>query len=1059
MSSDGVIRRLGSVAILFAVLSAFLIMLGHPMLVMAQGVAAESAPSCNCDLKGLMEELRAAQASRERLRRENTQLAEKVTRVQQQLLKDAAKASEGVDPYTNTAAVVAWNAFSLLMDASLDWADARLDLGKAELKESLGIDWADVAGPSGRAAKLLAKKATVKGSKVGKGAGGTDDKTLKMLAALSNPLVETAAKAMQKMTDNLAKITATRNAERLAWARLLGADCRAALKEYCPMGDVGGLGKRDLDAAIGKVNYPPELVSPHSDRALEEQYYPRGFLKGDINDVREMLTRTGDLSKQVYQHRMAAGDIEAEAMKAAASCSVCAMLETLRALSEMGDRVEALEADWRHSYLKLLRSVTGSHKDIVRLWKEETKGRSREITSHSAYKFAGLAFSLFTRTTVAGTAFSMADAVSEISQALGDLYYKAPVADEIKRNARLTQVFADGMKQPIEELSTLARTIEAGKVRLIAKIVQCGDFKECPPPGVVEIVASRGGEILYKWHSGDPRPRISRAIDRGGLDLRITFDTDMDQDIPAVVAVDGYGTVEGKWRGPRVWAGQLEIPEGEALGKLAGWRTVTIEATARSGIPLKAATPKPGVPQLLRDARLHFEAGRPQLAWVRVMGGGRVYYDSGKVDEPLPPGSYTILLRFDRPMLELMPADVILEPVTPPEKAGERSLHDDSAVLKSPARPPGIRPLGNWDGKDTWEGGFELPPGDAFERLQGVWTLAVQALSQAGRKLDGEPAVDGEQPNRSHTLRVAAAKPVDPMIAGCWSYTPFGRIEISSSLRNGFIVADVPVNTWLKGVRRLEFVGNYAATTRRLSLKHDYTPETLGYFLYEQDPDYKRLLATGAKYVLNVTLVDKPFVFSNTWPHLAGELSTGLGGNPGRLNLIRYSPEYYSLTITGSDYRTPRQAIKSGEPFWIVARSGASCPLVKDKIPLYLDTDPAVIPPLEVMLEETGVGTGEFRSSADGIRVHESFSRPSAVLRIQPGTLPLSASVAVSATVEIPFISNGPHVPGLQAPAQPASPAPPPSAIPRPPRFEPPQPPEPGPLLEPELPREFEAPR
>lgn len=430
-----------------------------------------------------MKEIHEAEA---RLKKDNFTLSRKVSGIRQQLLQDAERESKSKD--INFTKTVAWSAFNLLTDVSMDWLDAAADAGKEIHKIAGGARGLRIAIKGGR--KLL-QKGVVKGGKITKTINGFMESTGVNVNRLnSTPQLHAAAEAVNQMASNQAELMEYKRIEQVIWNRLLGnARCREVLKELCSPASIDDMRKNNVQNQLDKISYPylnhaiydfEKLKDTYGYRAYSgNDYEEKGFSDAELkDDVMPRLKQYQYFKEQSYKFKQLAGQLISSARRASRDCNICEMLQALKGLSDLKNELDAIEYDWRKVYAGAIKGVIGSHKDLAKMW--NARGKSARITSHPLYQFAGLGFALFSATSPVGTAFSAATAVSEISQAVGDLVYKAPVAEEIKRQAKLLKVFADTLNSSIGTLSDTGNRITKARAELISRLFDCNKIKTCP---------------------------------------------------------------------------------------------------------------------------------------------------------------------------------------------------------------------------------------------------------------------------------------------------------------------------------------------------------------------------------------------------------------------------------------------------------------------------------------------------------------------------------------------------------------------------------------------------
>jgi len=449
--------------------------------------AVNQEKPCKCDVRKLLKLLQELLENEEQLKRKNADISQSLAKTRQKLLEAAEQESRsGETSFTKT---VAWSALNLLMDVTLDQADKAFDFGTKSLNE-LGTGIRTVKGGARVAGKFLGKGAS-KGGQIGKvaydylGSAGANADRLKKY-----PELNAAEASIRKMGENQAESMENKRLEQLIWNKILGSPgCLEALNTQCSLADIEYVSKRGVLNQLDKVSYPylnfvihdiERVADTYGYRAFPgKDYEEKGFSHAELKKyVMPKLELYQYFDEQAYKYNAVAGQSIAAAGRASEKCNTCKMLKALKGLSDLKSEIDVLENDWKGVYVGTIRGVIGSHKALAKMW--AAKGSPAKITSHPLYQLEGLALSLVSVTTPVGTAMSAAAAVSEISQAVGDLVFKAPVTEDIKRQAKLMKVFADSLNNSIGALADTSNRIEKARADLIRRLFDCNKIKTCP---------------------------------------------------------------------------------------------------------------------------------------------------------------------------------------------------------------------------------------------------------------------------------------------------------------------------------------------------------------------------------------------------------------------------------------------------------------------------------------------------------------------------------------------------------------------------------------------------
>jgi phage shock protein A len=449
--------------------------------------AVNQEKPCKCDVRKLLKLLQELLENEEQLKRKNADISQSLAKTRQKLLEAAEQESRsGETSFTKT---VAWSALNLLMDVTLDQADKAFDFGTKSLNE-LGAGIRTVKGGARVAGKFLGKGAS-KGGQIGKvaydylGSAGANADRLKKY-----PELNAAEASIRKMGENQAESMENKRLEQLIWNKILGSPgCLEALNTQCSLADIEYVSKRGVLNQLDKVSYPylnfvihdiERVADTYGYRAFPgKDYEEKGFSHAELKKyVMPKLELYQYFDEQAYKYNAVAGQSIAAAGRASEKCNTCKMLKALKGLSDLKSEIDVLENDWKGVYVGTIRGVIGSHKALAKMW--AAKGSPAKITSHPLYQLEGLALSLVSVTTPVGTAMSAAAAVSEISQAVGDLVFKAPVTEDIKRQAKLMKVFADSLNNSIGALADTSNRIEKARADLIRRLFDCNKIKTCP---------------------------------------------------------------------------------------------------------------------------------------------------------------------------------------------------------------------------------------------------------------------------------------------------------------------------------------------------------------------------------------------------------------------------------------------------------------------------------------------------------------------------------------------------------------------------------------------------
>ncbi len=200
--------------------------------------------------------------------------------------------------------------------------------------------------------------------------------------------------------------------------------------------------------------------------------------------------------------------------------------------------------------------------------------------------------------------------------------------------------------------------------------------------------------------------------------------------------------------------------------------------------------------------RLLLRPGNPQVIRVTISNREEILYQQpGNIDKPLGAGSYRLEIEFDQPMEQLAQMEVF---------------------IKGPARLKLIRR--QWLSARRWEAWLEIPgdKGRVSTGYQGRYQLSIMAQSSAGRSVDAEPKLPGNQPDTRHRFRVGGAR-ISSAYVGCY-HNPADDHAALQVLPNGQALV-------LLDDRKQRYPMRADVSPKgELILRHDLTPETFRWF-------------------------------------------------------------------------------------------------------------------------------------------------------------------------------------------------------------------------------------
>lgn len=298
---------------------------------------------------------------------------------------------------------------------------------------------------------------------------------------------------------------------------------------------------------------------------------------------------------------------------------------------------------------------------------------------------------------------------------------------------------------------------------------------------------------------------------------------------------------------------------------------------------------------------------------------------------------------------------------------------------------------GKWLSAWEWEASFTLLDNEKYDRHIGSQALVFSAKAESGAWLDTDLDREGDQPDKTHRLRISRLPPAPPAmdLTGCYEWDSH-KLHIVAN--GGQLTGRASWKLNNKPSFWFDVNGEYMPPN--ITLRHRYTPATARGVLGDYAPHMiDRALKAEAKVEYRLK------AFASKTP--AGELEPSVlsgdveiykqtfkvpvpsaGGKAPALvplktpsTMAQYRRldgrgyEMESLRISDRDGKEISKTIGRDQPFWITAKAQEGCPIVAERIYLAMGYQENRHSTRWITLVETAKDSRIFMSPKAGIQI------------------------------------------------------------------------------------------